>query len=611
MEDEECWLQLEDYRLLLLKTIEPSRITPYLRQCKVLSGEDEEQIFNDPSLVLRRRRVGVLLDILQRTGVKGHVAFLESLELDYPQLYRKITGKEPARAFSMLVDTVGESGLTQFLMSEVTRLQKGLAEERRRRQAASAAAVGLQDADRQQQLKERELQTQQERLQRLRAERDRYLEELRHLKDDNYGLMLQVTKLSEEKNCALMASRDLQLEIEKLKHNLMKAESDFQIQHRRSKSLRNIVERWPGQDTMTQLQNQNHLLSARLQEIETKVRQNHLPSARLQEIDTKGNASGVVSAQLPDKQGRDSVVADQKAGDQVQRPVEVQSCSWELQGRRRSLGDQERAERADDQNPGVVRAGVPGEQRQMSGGVEDSEPLVNGEQISSIYSLKRELHISQEQRDRYWEEKEVLELKCTTLKKDTKMYRQRMEDILKQLEEVMKERNKALASREESHQENCRSLLEKDQYRRQIRELGERCDDLQAKLFRKEGEVLALKTRLRKHCTNHDGSQTTSEEDCKQKLIKERKASSEEMSSGTFGENYENMTLLDQQRPAHGDREQNHSAEGPPYSVVTLPRMRCNFDHRRKLALRSKVHSRVHPPHDDSSGSDNTDSDGI
>ncbi|XP_046904039.1 caspase recruitment domain-containing protein 9 isoform X4 [Hypomesus transpacificus] len=594
MEDEECWLQLEDYRLLLLKTIEPSRITPYLRQCKVLSGEDEEQIFNDPSLVLRRRRVGVLLDILQRTGVKGHVAFLESLELDYPQLYRKITGKEPARAFSMLVDTVGESGLTQFLMSEVTRLQKGLAEERRRRQAASAAAVGLQDADRQQQLKERELQTQQERLQRLRAERDRYLEELRHLKDDNYGLMLQVTKLSEEKNCALMASRDLQLEIEKLKHNLMKAESDFQIQHRRSKSLRNIVERWPGQDTMTQLQNQNHLLSARLQEIETK-----------------GNASGVVSAQLPDKQGRDSVVADQKAGDQVQRPVEVQSCSWELQGRRRSLGDQERAERADDQNPGVVRAGVPGEQRQMSGGVEDSEPLVNGEQISSIYSLKRELHISQEQRDRYWEEKEVLELKCTTLKKDTKMYRQRMEDILKQLEEVMKERNKALASREESHQENCRSLLEKDQYRRQIRELGERCDDLQAKLFRKEGEVLALKTRLRKHCTNHDGSQTTSEEDCKQKLIKERKASSEEMSSGTFGENYENMTLLDQQRPAHGDREQNHSAEGPPYSVVTLPRMRCNFDHRRKLALRSKVHSRVHPPHDDSSGSDNTDSDGI
>lgn len=57
-EDDECWARLEDYRMLLIKTIEPSRITPYLRQCKVLSSEDEEQIYNDPSLVIRRRKVG-------------------------------------------------------------------------------------------------------------------------------------------------------------------------------------------------------------------------------------------------------------------------------------------------------------------------------------------------------------------------------------------------------------------------------------------------------------------------------------------------------------------------------------------------------------------------
>lgn len=50
---------------------------------------------------------GVLLDILQRTGHKGYVAFLESLELYYPQLYRKVTGKEPARVFSMII---GEGG---------------------------------------------------------------------------------------------------------------------------------------------------------------------------------------------------------------------------------------------------------------------------------------------------------------------------------------------------------------------------------------------------------------------------------------------------------------------------------------------------------------------
>lgn len=42
----------------------------------------------------------------------------------------------------------------------------------------------------------------------------------------------------------------------------------------------------------------------------------------------------------------------------------------------------------------------------------------------------------------YLEAKEVLELKCTTLKKDAKMYRDRMEDILKQMDEVIRERDK-------------------------------------------------------------------------------------------------------------------------------------------------------------------------
>lgn len=49
----------------------------------------------------------MLLDILQRTGHKGYVAFLESLELYYPQLYKKVTGKEPTRVFSVII---GEEG---------------------------------------------------------------------------------------------------------------------------------------------------------------------------------------------------------------------------------------------------------------------------------------------------------------------------------------------------------------------------------------------------------------------------------------------------------------------------------------------------------------------
>lgn len=42
----------------------------------------------------------------------------------------------------------------------------------------------------------------------------------------------------------------------------------------------------------------------------------------------------------------------------------------------------------------------------------------------------------------YLEANEVLDLKCTTLKKDAKMYRDRLEGILKQMDEVIRERDK-------------------------------------------------------------------------------------------------------------------------------------------------------------------------
>lgn len=56
--DETCWNDLENFRVKLISVIDPSRITPYLRQCKVISHDDEEQVLNDPSLVMRKRKAG-------------------------------------------------------------------------------------------------------------------------------------------------------------------------------------------------------------------------------------------------------------------------------------------------------------------------------------------------------------------------------------------------------------------------------------------------------------------------------------------------------------------------------------------------------------------------
>lgn len=56
--DDECWSILEGFRVKLISVIDPSRITPYLRQCKVLNPDDEEQVLSDPNLVIRKRKVG-------------------------------------------------------------------------------------------------------------------------------------------------------------------------------------------------------------------------------------------------------------------------------------------------------------------------------------------------------------------------------------------------------------------------------------------------------------------------------------------------------------------------------------------------------------------------
>lgn len=56
---------------------------------------------------------------------------------------------------------------------------------------------------------------------------------------------------------------------------------------------------------------------------------------------------------------------------------------------------------------------------------------------------------------------------------------------------------KAIAAREEYHQENCKNLQEKDKYRKQIREMGERYDELQIQLCRTQAEVVAVQAKFR------------------------------------------------------------------------------------------------------------------
>ncbi|XP_062237175.1 caspase recruitment domain-containing protein 9 isoform X2 [Platichthys flesus] len=402
-EDDFCWLQLDDFRMLLIKTIEPSRITPYLRQCQVICAEDEEQLFNDPALVIRRRKVGALLDILQRTGVKGYTAFLESLELDYPQLYSRITGKEPNKTFSILIDTAGESGLTQFLMSELSRLQRALQEERRRRQMACSVAKEQEAWSQQQQLRDQELRKLTERVQKVREERERLSVEVKQLRDHNYSLMADINTLNQERSNALLANRDLQIEVERLKNSVLQAEGQTRLLRRR---------------TLRPLQESRSLALSS----ETFFHPNRGEEKR--------------------EESKEEKTTDKKK----------------------------------EEKEGVT------------------PPQMN--LVTTVLRLRRDLHRAEDQNSRSLEEKEDLELCCTQLKGDTRMYRQRNKQTLRQLEEVIRERDKALSSWAEQQEEVRLLLQEKDHYREQVRQLTEQSDGLEILLLRSQGEGLQRSTCL-------------------------------------------------------------------------------------------------------------------
>ncbi|NXW75582.1 CARD9 protein, partial [Hirundo rustica] len=414
--DEICWNNLENFRVKLISVIDPSRITPYLRQCKVLSPDDEEQVLNDPSLVMRKRKAGVLLDILQRTGHKGFEAFMESLELYYPQLYKKITGKEPSRVFSMIIDTAGESGLSQVLMNEITKLQSAVQEERRKAQELTVWLHSKEDTLREMWVRDSLLRKHQERAQRMKEERDSLSKELRKCKDENYNLALNYAKLSEEKSAALMKNRDLLLEIDQLKHSLMKAEDDCKLERKHTMKLKHAIEQRPSHEVVWEIQQEKELLLAKNQELENTLQQNCEKSLFKETLEN--------------------------------------DCSQTVEERR--------------------------------------------ELVNTIYSLRKELRRAKVLQDKFAEEKEMLELQCTSLRKDSQMYKKRIEAVLQQMEEVASERDQALLTREQFHVQYSKNLVERDAYRKQIRELGERCDDMQLQLFQKESQLLATEAKLKR-----------------------------------------------------------------------------------------------------------------
>ncbi|EGV95787.1 Caspase recruitment domain-containing protein 11 [Cricetulus griseus] len=406
-EEDALWENVECNRHMLSRYINPAKLTPYLRQCKVIDEQDEDEVLNAPMLPSKINRAGRLLDILHTKGQRGYVVFLESLEFYYPELYKLVTGKEPTRRFSTIVVEEGHEGLTHFLMNEVIKLQQQVKAKDLQRCELLAKSRQLEDEKKQLTLTRVELLTFQERYYKMKEERDSYNDELVKVKDDNYNLAMRYAQLSEEKNMAVMRSRDLQLEIDQLKHRLNKMEEECKLERNQSLKLKNDIENRPKKEQVLELERENEMLKTKIQE--------------LQSIIQAGKRS------LPDS---DKAILD--------------------------ILEHDRKE-----------------------ALEDRQELVN-----KIYNLQEEVRQAEELRDKYLEEKEDLELKCSTLGKDCEMYKHRMNTVMLQLEEVERERDQC--------------LIEKDKYRKQIRELEEKNDEMRIEMVRREACIVNLESKLRR-----------------------------------------------------------------------------------------------------------------
>ncbi|XP_031734111.1 caspase recruitment domain-containing protein 11 isoform X1 [Anarrhichthys ocellatus] len=416
---EALWERVECKRYELCRSIFPSKLTPYLRQCKVLDEQDEDEILNSMLLVSKANRTSRLLDILHTKGERGYVAFLESLEFYYPELYKLVTGKDPTRRFSTIVVEEGHEGVTQFLMNEVMKLQQQSKVKTLQTAELSRKNCTLEDEQKKLRLANQELQAFQQRYNKLKEERNTYSDELLRVKDENYKLAMRYASLSEEKNMAVMRSRDLQLEVDQHKHRLNKLEEECKMERRQSLKLKNDIENRPRREQIFELERENEMLKIKLQDLQSIMQPGPLPAS-------------------------DKAILD--------------------------ILEHDRQE-----------------------ALEDRQDLVN-----RLYNLHEEVRQAEELRDKYLEEKEDLELKSSTLQKDCEMYRNRMDTITVQLEEVEKERDQAFRSRDEAQHQFSQSLIDKDKYRKQIRELEEKSDELHIEMVRKEAKLVTLECRLRR-----------------------------------------------------------------------------------------------------------------
>lgn len=221
---EELWERVEGVRHKLTRILNPAKLTPYLRQCKVIDEHDEDEVLNSSQYPLRISRAGRLLDILRGRGERGLQAFMESLEFYHPEQFTQLTGQQPTQRCSIMLDEEGPEGLTQFLLLEVRKLREQLRSsrvcERRLSQRCRVAEEERSRAERRAQ----ELRQDRIQLERLRQDWESGSRELGLLKERHLEQAVKYSRALEEQRRAAARETELLTEAEQLRKRLVEVE---------------------------------------------------------------------------------------------------------------------------------------------------------------------------------------------------------------------------------------------------------------------------------------------------------------------------------------------------------------------------------------------------
>ncbi|XP_064804964.1 caspase recruitment domain-containing protein 14 [Oncorhynchus masou masou] len=234
MGDEDVWELINDNRHRISLGVKPCMLIPYLRQARVLTEMDEDEILSSLKLTNRSMRTSHMLDLLRIQGRNGAMALLESLMIHYPTLYTQVTGRKPSTEPSGFSGLIKCSDLTEYLVRAVTGMQKELQEARQEASRLGSRCTSLE-------VELSQTLEQQEESRLLKADHGRMRKNLaaaQHdilkLKDEKCDLYVRYTAAIEERSAANIHCSDLNLQVYQLQFELRKAQTETDFERQRS-----------------------------------------------------------------------------------------------------------------------------------------------------------------------------------------------------------------------------------------------------------------------------------------------------------------------------------------------------------------------------------------